>query len=324
MPPIPQSSGPESVGYTDPVPPGYTPAQPVRPGSPGISGHPSVHTQPPTGPIPPVNPSGEAGGGAPSFHFYQSGQPHPSQSGLSPFKTVRKKSMWPFYLAGIYWVCYGIWFPLYRWRDFLTVAIGSVIVFIVSRLLIADKTVVIRLTPQEMLERQRQMEQEILAQKKAEAEAAASAEIPPEAQAYLEQIRQADVAIEDPAVSQKIGALEERTRHIFQVVAEKPEKQPDIRRFMNYYLPTLLKLLHSYDRMEEQEVKGANIRYTMQEIERILDTILEAFDKQFDLLFEDEAMDISSDIRVLETIFSQEGLVQPGSATGLESDSKPS
>ena len=93
---------------------------------------------------------------------------------------------------------------------------------------------------------------------------------------------------------------------------------------MNYYLPTLLKLLHSYDRMEEQEVKGANIRYTMQEIERILDTILEAFDKQFDLLFEDEAMDISSDIRVLETIFSQEGLVQPGSATGLESDSKPS
>lgn len=309
MPHIPQSPGPEPVGYTDPVPPGYTSARPVSPGSPGVSGQSSGHTQPPGGSIPPVNPAGGVEEGTPSFHFYQHGQPSPSQTGPSPFKTVRKKSMWPFYLAGIYWVCYGIWFPLYRWRDFLTVAVGSVIVFVVSRLLIADKTVVIRLTPREMLERQRQMEQEILAQKTEEVETAASAEIPPEAQAYLEQIRQADVAIEDPAVSQKIAALEERTRRIFQVVAEKPEKKPDIRRFMNYYLPTLLKLLHSYDRMEDQEVKGANIRYTMQEIERILDTILEAFDKQFDLLFEDEAMDISSDIRVLETIFSQEGLV---------------
>lgn len=67
---------------------------------------------------------------------------------------------------------------------------------------------------------------------------------------------------------------------------------------MQYYLPTLLKLLRSYDHLEDQGVRGENIQRTMQEIERILDTVVEAFDKQLDNLFEAEAMDISADIQV--------------------------
>ena len=57
--------------------------------------------------------------------------------------------------------------------------------------------------------------------------------------------RQADVAIQDEAVSAKIRILEARTNQIFQVVSENPDKLPAIRKFMQYYLPTLLKLLRS-------------------------------------------------------------------------------
>ena len=79
---------------------------------------------------------------------------------------------------------------------------------------------------------------------------------------------------------------------------------------MQYYLPTLLKLLRSYDHMEEQGIRGENIRRTMQEIETVLDTVVEAFNKQLDNLFQEEALDISSDIQVLENMMSQEGLLQ--------------
>lgn len=69
------------------------------------------------------------------------------------------------------------------------------------------------------------------------------------------------------------------------MVSENPDKLPAIRKFMQYYLPTLLKLLRSYDHMEEQGIRGENIRRTMQEIETVLDTVVEAFNKQLDNLF---------------------------------------
>ena len=77
---------------------------------------------------------------------------------------------------------------------------------------------------------------------------------------------------------------------------------------MNYYLPTTLKLLESYDRMSRQDVEGENITQSMEEIERIMHTIVLAFEKQLDALFQDEAMDISADITVLEGMMAQEGI----------------
>ena len=241
--------------------------------------------------------------GAPYAYSYQAG-------GQRFVKTVRKKSMIPFYLVGLFWIAYAWFLPLYRWWDFLMAAVASVLLFVVARLLIADKVITVPLSPlevQKMMEDQRRLQEEVRLAKEKEEEARSG--IPPEAMACLQQIHDADAAIEDEAVSQKIRLLEDRTRRIFQAVTEKPEKKADIRKFMNYYLPTLVKLLHSYDRLEEQGVKGNNIRYTMGEIERILDTVLAAFDKQLDNLFQDEAMDISSDIRVLENVMEQEGLV---------------
>jgi 5-bromo-4-chloroindolyl phosphate hydrolysis protein len=102
--------------------------------------------------------------------------------------------------------------------------------------------------------------------------------------------------------------LEEATAKIVGYVAEHPEKLPQIRKFMNYYLPTTLKLLNAYDRMGTAGVSGENIDGTMGKIETMMETVVSAFHKQLDALFQDEAMDIASDITVMENLMAQEGL----------------
>ena len=78
---------------------------------------------------------------------------------------------------------------------------------------------------------------------------------------------------------------------------------------MNYYLPTTLKLLSSYDKLEDTGITGTNISETMLSIERMMNTIVMAFEKQLDSLYGAEALDISTDITVLENMMAREGLV---------------
>ena len=125
---------------------------------------------------------------------------------------------------------------------------------------------------------------------------------------YLRQLRKADEDIEDEKISDAIVRMEEISFQIFAYVCDHPNKVGQIRKFMNYYLPTTIKLLNSYHRLSQQDVNGENIQSTMVEIERIMQTIVKAFEKQLDALFQDEAMDISADITVLEGMMAQEGI----------------
>ncbi|MBE6948608.1 MAG: hypothetical protein E7456_02055 [Ruminococcaceae bacterium] len=126
--------------------------------------------------------------------------------------------------------------------------------------------------------------------------------------AIIMEIRQLNDEIADPMVSEKIDQIERLTAKIFKVVQEKPEKLPEIKSFMSYYLPTTLKLLRSYRDLENQGVSGANIDATKERIEKILDTLISGFSQQLDQLFKSDAMDISSDIDVLETMMRRDGL----------------
>ena len=81
-----------------------------------------------------------------------------------------------------------------------------------------------------------------------------------------------------------------------------------IRRFMDYYLPTTLKLLNAYDRMDDAGISGVNIDGTKGKISAMMDTISTAFEKQLDALFGDEALDISTDITVMEQMLAREGI----------------
>lgn len=98
------------------------------------------------------------------------------------------------------------------------------------------------------------------------------------------------------------------TGKIIRHVTESPQKLPQISKFLNFYLPTTLKLLNAYDRMDDAGVSGANIDGTKGKIDAMMDTVIAAFDKQLDALFGDEALDISTDITVMENLLAQEGL----------------
>ena len=124
----------------------------------------------------------------------------------------------------------------------------------------------------------------------------------------IEQIRRSNDKIEGEEISAKMDQMETIAKKIFEQVQEHPEKLPDIRRLMNYYLPTTLKLLNVYEEFDSQPVQGENIRSAKQQIEATLDTINVAFENLLDKLFTDEVLDVSSDITVLETMLKQEGL----------------
>ena len=126
---------------------------------------------------------------------------------------------------------------------------------------------------------------------------------------YLRKIREVNHALPGEEISRKLSRLELVTEKIFLQVEQQPECLPDIRRFMNYYLPTTLKLVTAYQKFEEQPVQGSNIIEAKKEILDALDTAGIAFENLLNKLFQDDAMDISTDISAMETILSQEGLL---------------
>ncbi|MDD3172332.1 MAG: 5-bromo-4-chloroindolyl phosphate hydrolysis family protein [Herbinix sp.] len=129
-----------------------------------------------------------------------------------------------------------------------------------------------------------------------------------EGRQYVQKIRNANIAIPGEEISRKLDRLEEVTGKIYDYVEIHPEKFPEIKKFTEYFLPTTLKILDAYREFEYQPVEGENISSAKKEIEDTMDTINFAFENLLDGLFEEVAMDISTDISVLETMFAQEGL----------------
>ena len=128
-------------------------------------------------------------------------------------------------------------------------------------------------------------------------------------QDMLTQIRKENDRIPDPVLSRQMDEMESVSNKIFRTVIEQPGKAPQIRRFMDYYLPTTLKMLSSYRRIEEQKVQGENVADTKKKIEDAMDVVLSAFKKQLDTLYRDDMLDVSTDIDVLETMLKQDSLI---------------
>lgn len=133
---------------------------------------------------------------------------------------------------------------------------------------------------------------------------------------YIRKIRECNDAIPGEVVSEKIYRMEMLTKRIFERVAQDPEAVDDIRKMMEYYLPTAVKLLEAYEQLDGQPVQGENIKSSKKEIEDTLDTLNTAFEKLLDDLFQDTAWDVSSDISVLKTMLAQEGLTGKDFETG--------
>lgn len=129
---------------------------------------------------------------------------------------------------------------------------------------------------------------------------------------FIKRIRSCNDAIARQEISAKISHMEILVDGIFDRVEQNPESISDVRKLMDYYLPTTIKLLEAYRDLDAQPVEGENIRASKQEIEATLDTLNHAFEKILDDLFHRTAWDVSSDISVLNTMLAREGLTEDG------------
>lgn len=135
---------------------------------------------------------------------------------------------------------------------------------------------------------------------------------------YIEEIRRSNDAIPGVEVSNKLYHLENVILRIFQRVEKHPELIDDLHKFMDYYLPTTMKLLNAYEELDKQDLQGENIKTAKQEIENTLDTINIAFENLLDSFYKETVWDVSSDISVLKTMLEQEGLTGKKDFKGKE------
>ena len=213
--------------------------------------------------------------------------------------TVKKirRSVAPFYGVAAVWVVYALAFDLYRPTHFIFAAVLSAGVYLLLRAVCKDE----------------EYEVEIPDPPKPQPASTGNPELDKmirDGALAVEEMKRLDENIEDEKISQAIRKLEQTSQAIFQQVREAPEKLPQIRKFMDYYLPTTLKLLNAYDRMSGAGVSGENIDTTLSKVEGMMRTIVAAFEKQLDSLYGAEALDISTDITVLENMMAREGLTE--------------
>ena len=223
-----------------------------------------------------------------------------------------KRSVAPIYLVGLVWLAFGLFFSLSRPLDYALCAAVSLAAFVVGKAVFPDKHYQVPGGEKEKQEEKKEPE-------KPEApKSTGNPEIDnliKERERALGEMRRLNDSIEDETISAQIDHLEEVTAKIIDQVVKEPAKLPQIRRFLSYYLPTTLKILNAYDRMDAAGISGENIDSTKERVERMMGTIVKAFDKQLDALFGAEAMDISTDITVMENLLAQEGLAGESKTT---------
>lgn len=222
----------------------------------------------------------------------------------------KKRSALPIYAIGIVWLLYAG--KLNTFRGILSCAVVSAIVYAILRIVLPGKKT--DEPPKAAAPEQPQPKQ---AEKKPEPQPEPEPEekLPPELQSVIYQgkraiadIRRLNDEIPDERISAQIDLIERLTAQIFDCVRKNPKKLSQIRQFLNYYLPTTIKLMEQYVTLQNQSLKTENITEGMQKIEDLLDKVIIAFQRQLDALFEADIVDITADIRVMEQMMASEGL----------------
>ncbi|QNL44627.1 5-bromo-4-chloroindolyl phosphate hydrolysis family protein [Oscillibacter hominis] len=211
---------------------------------------------------------------------------------------TERKPVAPFYAAAVVFLLYALIFPLYAPLHYAIAAAAAAAVFAVASLLCRGGAV---------------GQSEKKEEKKAEEKPTGNPELDKmlkDGRLAIAEMKRLDGNIADEEISADIVRLEQVSEKIFDQVRQDPKKLPQIRKFMDYYLPTTLKLLNAYDRAAGVGVSGENINATLHKVEGMMKTIVAAFEKQLDALFGSEALDISTDITVLENMMAREGLTE--------------
>ena len=207
----------------------------------------------------------------------------------------RIKSVVPVYAVGVVWLLYALFLPLYKlWHILVLLALAALVFGVFSKLF-PGKVIQVE-TPQK---------------KKTEPESTGDPELDEiiaQGQLAMREMGRLYASIPDAGVKSRIMEIINISEKIVNDARTDRKDIPRIRKFLNYYLPTTIKLLHAYDRMGSQGIEGENISGTMTRIEDMLDTVVVSYKKQLDALFADEALDIETDITVMEGMLRREGL----------------
>ena len=231
-------------------------------------------------------------------------------------KQKSKRSVIPIYAIGAVWLLYiG---KLGTIRGVISCAVVSAIVYAILRIVLpGGKQPEQEQAQAPEADKQPQAARPEPDRQEPPKEAEKTEKIPPELQSVIHQgntsiakIRQLNDEIPDERMSAQIDLIERLTAQIFDCVKEHPEKLKQIRQFLNYYLPTTIKLMEQYVTLQNQSVKTENIEEGMQRIEGLLDKVIVAFQRQLDSLFETDVVDITADICVMEQMMASEGLTR--------------
>lgn len=223
---------------------------------------------------------------------------HNQPNGNVPQKNmmmVREPSVAKYYITGIVAILYATILPMYLPLHFVVFALVTVLTFAASSKLIKGKKKFV------------EIEEPVESHKPSKTGNPDVDKVIDEGHEYIAKLKELNRKIPDRQISSYITRMEVASEGIFKYITSNPVKAPQIHTFMNYYLPTTMKLLTSYHRLDSQPVKGENITSTMVDIERMLGTVATAFEKQLDSLFGEEALDIGTDISVFESMLKQEG-----------------
>lgn len=197
----------------------------------------------------------------------------------------------PVYLFAASWVVCGLILPLYTlWGLVMTLAI-SMAIYLAATAFMPPKTVLVP-APQKPFDTGEEQLDQALEQ----------------ARDQLRQLAALNAQIPGQGISSQISRMERAGGAILDEVAKQPAKARQIRRFLNYYLPTAVKVISSYAHMAETGAAGQNAQTLKSDVEQNAQTIAAAFEKQLDSLFASEMLDITSDLDVLEHMMKGDGL----------------
>lgn len=208
---------------------------------------------------------------------------------MSKWIEVRRKSVLPWYFAGLVWLVGALALPIYQLWALVVVAVLSVVGFVAARRVCPD--VVTRKEVPFMTGKEDADQMLALIDQK------------------RRELHELNVRIEDAPLSAAMDRMEKACLGILDEVEQHPEKAAQVRRFANYYLQDAVKILTLYAELEEKGVQGENAAGVRAEVAQNAQTIATAFEHQLDSLFARDALDISTDLEVLNGMLKGQGLV---------------
>lgn len=218
----------------------------------------------------------------------------------------KKKSVLPTYVFGISWLFFTI---VFDWGMFRCLVVAGALSWLVKSIMKRKKSY----KDEAPLKEERTLKSKEPEPPKEETKGTGN----PELDAVLlfgrtsvQRLQQINDDIPDYKVSAQLKQIEILTASVFDQVEKKPDKLKEVRQFMNYYLPTTIKLLEQYVQLQNVGLKGENIGSGMQQIEEMLDKVIVAFQKQLDGMFERDVVDITADIQVMEQMMAAQGLTE--------------